>query len=492
MTCLRSTYLVAICVASVLANPFVSSSLKNNTSQNDQPGPFLIPLRRETVPIRRQGKVVTYKTSYSGVITLGVPAQEFRVVFDTGSGHVVVPAAGCQSESCLVHKTYNLLDSATALPIRSEGTPLEPDELADEVTIGFGTGEIKGQFAKDLVCLGPAPNVPNVSRKRTDCLEMHIVMAVEMSTNPFKSFVFDGILGLGLPMLSLTDEFSFFHLMSNSGQMQFPQFGVFLTEGENGEESEISIGGYNPARVMAPLAWSPVVLADLGHWQVKIKAVRIDGVLLDVCKDGSCRGVVDTGTSHIGVPIQEEVMISDALSQDAGELLDCRLAKAPRLEFELESGNLTLEAANYMRRLPLREGVNVGSAVVSVDENQSASLVIPHKTLDENATNVVRNCSPRLMPVNMPEPLGPNLWILGEPVLHRYYTVYDWGKLQVGFSPATSHRNIVGAAGTGSGSLPEDVGHLLMQRQLPLEDDFPDLPEEGHMLLQSDSRPSEM
>jgi len=490
MTRLRSACLLVICVASVLANPFVSSSLKTNASQNDQPGPFLIPLRRETVPIRRQGKVVTYKTSYSGVITLGVPAQEFRVVFDTGSGHVVVPAAGCQSESCLVHKTYNLLDSATAVAIRSDGSPLEPDELADEVTIGFGTGEIKGQFAKDLVCLGPESNHSN---KRTDCLEMHIVMAVEMSTNPFKSFVFDGILGLGLPMLSLTDEFSFFHLMSNSGQLQSPQFGVFLTEGENGEESEISIGGHNPARVMTPLAWSPVVLADLGHWQVKIIAVRINGVVLDVCKDGSCRGVVDTGTSHIGVPIQEESMISDALSQDAGELLDCRLAEGPLLEFELESGNLTLEAPNYMRRLPLREGVNVGSAVVSVDENQSATVVIPHKTLDENATNVVRHCSPRLMPVNMPEPLGPNLWILGEPVLHRYYTVYDWGKLQVGFSLAKSQRNTLGAAGIGSGSLPEDVGHLLMQKHLPLEDhDLTDLPEDGHMLLQSDGRPSEM
>ena len=28
--------------------------------------------------------------------------------------------------------------------------------------------------------------------------------------------------------------------------------------------------------------------------------------------------------------------------------------------------------------------------------------------------------------VKLPEPLGPKLFILGEPVLHRYYTVYDW------------------------------------------------------------------
>jgi hypothetical protein len=33
--------------------------------------------------------------------------------------------------------------------------------------------------------------------------------------------------------------------------------------------------------------------------------------------------------------------------------------------------------------------------------------------------------------VKLPEPLGPKLFILGEPVLHRYYTVYDWQEKKV-------------------------------------------------------------
>jgi len=481
---LKPTLILASCLTSWgFQTPVLNSLPEANASDlldidDVHDGPFLIPLRRETVPIRRQGKIVTYKTSYSGVISLGAPAQEFRVVFDTGSGHIVVPAAGCQSEACLVHRTYNLLESETGVAIKSDGVPLQADELADEVTIGFGTGEIKGQFAKDHVCLGAASTS---SHDRRGCLEMHVVMAVEMSTNPFKSFVFDGILGLGLPMLSLTDEFSFFHLMSNSNQVAAPQFGVFLTEGEEGEESEIAIGGFNPARALEPLAWSPVVLADLGHWQVTIKAVRVNGVTLDICKDGTCRGVVDTGTSHIGVPIAQESALATMLTQDAGDYLDCRQAEGPVLEFELESGNLSLSSENYMRRLPLREGVNVGSAVVSIDENASAPSV-PHRVVDENASNIVRHCSPRLMPVNMPAPLGPKLWILGEPVLHRYYTVYDWEKLQVGFSVANSRRNtMVPGQQHSKGSLPEDVGHLLMQKGGRSEDDAEpvDLPEVG-------------
>jgi len=437
--------------------------------------PFIIPLRRESVPIRRQGKVVSFKTSYSGVISLGSPVpQEFRVVFDTGSGHVVVPSVGCQSEACLAHKSFNLSASQTAVAINADGTQVPPNELCDQVTIGFGTGEVTGEFVRDQVCLGNSSNGSFVQ----GCIEMHVVMAVEMSTQPFKSFLFDGILGLGLSSLALSDEFSFFQLMNNSGQLSAPQFGVFLTEGEGGEESEISIGGFNTKRTLGALSWSPVALTELGYWQVRILAVRIDGELLDMCKDGTCRGVVDTGTSHLGIPTPFDLQFAELLTRDASDLLDCRLVHAPVIEFELESTTLSLSAANYMRRLPLREGVNVGSATVAFnDENATASppspqiVAQPTPELDEDATNVTRHCRPKLMPVNLPEPVGPKLFILGEPVLHRYYTVYDWARLQVGFSLANTMQNTAGPSSIVSstkGILPDEVERLLMQQSLRL------------------------
>jgi hypothetical protein len=77
---------------------------------------------------------------------------------------------------------------------------------------------------------------------------------------------------------------------------------------------------------------------------------------------------------------------------------------------------------------------------------------------------VKRNCSPRLMAVKLPAPLGPKLFILGEPVLHRYYTVYDWEKKRVGFSLASTVRNTVDPKSLGRGTLPKEVDMLLMQR----------------------------
>jgi len=368
--------------------------------------------------------------------------------------------------------------SQTSVPINVDGTPVPEGELCDEVDIGFGTGQITGQFVRDKVCLGmPSSSEDDALQLPSEqtCLEMNVVMAVSMSTQPFTSFNFDGIMGLGLKSLAVDDEFSFFELVARSGKGRSAHFGVFLTEGDvEGEDSEIAIGGYNEDRLLHPLAWSPVAMVDYGYWQVQILAVRIDGEELDICKDGTCRGVVDTGTSHLGVPIPWDKEIAHLLAVDAGDLLDCRLAHTPVLEFELENINITLNAENYMRRLPLREGLKVGSAtgvIIPANDSHAQQSVTSERSLwmDENKTDVTRHCSPRIMPVNLPEPVGPKLFILGEPVLHRYYTVYDWDKLQVGFSLANNLRNKgeLGSQIAGDlGELPDDVERLLMQQSV--------------------------
>merc|ERR1719267_212470 len=81
-----------------------------------------------------------------------------------------------------------------------------------------------------------------------------------------------------------------------------------------------------------------------------------------MCHDGSCRGVVDTGTSHLGIPAPYDAEVAKMLTTPAGDMLDCRLADLPELEIELPGLNITLSPETYMRRLPLREDVNVDSA----------------------------------------------------------------------------------------------------------------------------------
>jgi saccharopepsin len=403
--------------------------------------PYLVQLRRESVPVKRKGVVVSHKTSYSGVLSVGIGdqvPQEFRVVFDTGSGHVALPSASCKSESCQIHRRYDMSKSPSAIPINADGTKVPEGELCDQVKIGFGTGSIVGEFARDTVCLGSA-SAGGAQWRDTMCQEVQIVTAVEMSTTPFKNFGFDGILGLGLQSLALSPDFSFFNLLSKGDKLGAAHFGVFLTDDESGETSEIAIGGYNPARLLQPLSWSPVAKPEQGYWQVEITAVRVNGVELDFCKDGSCRGVMDTGTSHLGIPAPYDKSLAQLLTRDAQDLSDCREVAAPVLEIEVPGFNITLDPENYMRKLPLRAGVNVGSSKgVVLPSQASSTTTLPPTVLRDDGSEVEHYCRPRLMPVNLPAPVGPNLFILGEPVLQRYYTVFDWKGPSIGFGLSTN------------------------------------------------------
>lgn len=521
-----------------------ANSTMQTTESTEEPAPFLLSLRRESVPIRRQGKIASFKTSYSGIISVGSPSQDFRVVFDTGSGHVVLPSSKCKSETCMMHKRYDPSISEKAQLMNADGVLVAPNEQADQVTIGYGTGEITGEFAQDKVCMGSdsaasaASGLPEreaEAKGNTLCTDVYVVMAVEMSPQPFKTFGFDGILGLGLSSLALSENFSYFGMLAHKEQVTSSRFGVFLTEADEHEESEIAFGGYNKARTLTPIQWTPVPKADLGYWQVSIKAIRVGGVELDVCMDGTCRGIVDTGTSHLGVPAPFDKQIAAMVTQDAQDILDCRLADAPIIEIELPGVSLTIHPETYMRRLPLREGVTVGSAkgvrmtveevkatfgdravssvsgssdgsgssqdamsVLSVKETMRTASSAPSAQPTASAAGLSlrrgsdraapadatkggrpaakRHCRPRMMPVSMPEPLGPKLFILGEPVLHRYYTVYDWKEPQIGFGLASKHANKVDrmerlATADGRGSLPDGVDSILMQQQLHIEVD---------------------
>merc|ERR1719237_989786 len=89
--------------------------------------------------------------------------------------------------------------------------------------------------------------------------------------------------------------------------------------------------------------------------------------------------------------------------------------------------------------------------------------------------------------MTMPPPIRPDLFILGEPVLHRYYTVFDWESLHVGFGLADNRRNQQKdkeVALDRRGSLPPEVDLLLIQRSANLSRAAQDFDSDESLLLQ--------
>ncbi|CAK0797222.1 unnamed protein product [Prorocentrum cordatum] len=303
-----------------------------------------VPLSKHYVPVLRGNRTVMYKTAYFGTISVGLPSpQEFTVVFDTGSGHLFVPSSKCQSDL-----------SGSAVDLDHDGAEVEPgSQERDQVAISYGTGEIVGEFAREVVCLGgrtgnEGTNVSPASDSAR-CSPMRVIMATEMTTEPFDSFHFDGVLGLGLAGLALEPEFSFFGQMAKNKGMQ-PRFGVFVSKSDS-VASEISFGGHDTRHTDSELQWVPVSKPELGYWQLKVRRIWIGGQPLALCDEGDCVAIADTGTSLLGAPRQvtEHLhwllarKVEDADSRPDGQV-DCRTFPGPDVVFEFGDVNITIGA----------------------------------------------------------------------------------------------------------------------------------------------------
>lgn len=221
-----------------------------------------IPLQKQEVPILVGGRTVAQKTAYFGSLWVGRPAQELSVVFDTGSGNLVLPSTDCRDDACLHHRRYDRAASSTAASVQKDGTPYQPWWMArDELEITYGSGKVAGSYGREVICVGPQP---------TGCVVTGIVAASEMSSEPFGRFQFDGVLGLGLGALAANSHFSFFGQMVAQDPDMLPQFAVYLARSE-GVQSEITFGGHEERLASSDIFWAPVVMQQQGFWQVHIE-----------------------------------------------------------------------------------------------------------------------------------------------------------------------------------------------------------------------------
>mmetsp|Transcript_7174 Transcript_7174/g.15607 ORF Transcript_7174/g.15607 Transcript_7174/m.15607 type:complete len:449 (+) Transcript_7174:130-1476(+) len=406
-----------------LAMPPVGSPLSGDalldTSDNtsfllqEDPGPELnsVQLQKQYVPVVRNNKTVAHKTAYFGQLRIGSPnPQLFTVVFDTGSGHLILPSVTCVSEACTKHRRFNRSTSTTAKDIAWNGTVINERAEREQLNITFGTGSVQGEFAEDTVCIG---------EDRPFCAKVRVVLATGMSTDPFALFAFDGVLGLGLTALTLDPHFSFFGQMIQQRPSMKPQFAVFLAR-QDGGQSLITFGGHEPKRAASPMQWVPVAKEELGYWQVHVKRVLVGDVVVDECEDGTCRAILDTGTSLLGVPKVAARNLHRLLARsvpgdqtdvtDISEI-DCRTIPGQVLHFDLGHTVVSLGVEDYSRPAPV-------------------NLTLPGQDLWKLL------CRSVLLPIDMPAPIGPKVFIWGEPVLRSYYTVYDFAEKRVGFSKA--------------------------------------------------------
>jgi len=318
---------------------------------------------------------IEHKMAYFGQISLGKPLQNFSVVFDTGSGNLIVPGSHCTSAACRSHKAYHLGASSTGRRTTCSEHSENPEDF---LTITFGTGEISGECVEDRTCFGDICTVGKFLASATE------------SRHPFTSFSFDGVLGLALPGMAQGLSFSLLHRLHEADLLHHPVFAVFLSEQET-ETSEITFGDVLPQHMASELMWVNVSSGP-GYWEIEIEDFTLGVEKLNVCK--GCRVAMDTGTSQLAGP-------------------SSMIAELRRLL------NVKSDCSNY-DDLP-NLGIHVGSHILSLDR---------HSYVEKAG-----ECRATLMDVDVPPPNGP-LVVFGIPFLTKFYTVYDIQNSRIGFALA--------------------------------------------------------
>jgi hypothetical protein len=421
------------------------------------PDGYSVPLKRQLIPLHAEGGVVQHKSAYHGQLSVGTPPQLFDVVFDTGSGHLVLPSKLCRTNTCKQHRMFRRKASSTAQDIEVDGSSVVPGEARDQIRVQYGTGEVIGVLVRDITCLGnrvapqgetrsasllqvgsktvsgvvlnESTGVTVEQRQANGCMNLQFMTAMSMTDIPFGSFEFDGVLGLGLSGLSQTPAFNFLNVAPNpdtGAWISVPDFqysfAVFLATAQQ-ESSEITFGGFKQEHLAAgeQFKWCHARESEHGYWQLDILEIRAGGVAIDACK-GGCRAVVDTGTSLLAVPTRSGLQLTELLRFKASPGRGCS-GPGPRLEFDLGNVTLSLGPEDLARPELATDGAE-GAPTPGEGEHGDS---FANETRAVGDIHNVHMCVPMLMHADMEDPLQANTFILGEPMLQRYYTAFDAG-----------------------------------------------------------------
>lgn len=321
---------------------------------------------------------------YYGEVSIGTPAQKFKVLFDTGSSNLWVPGRKCTSASCLTHTRYDPSRSSTYV---ANGT---------EFHIQYGSGQVSGILDQDTVDFGPFA-VKNTTFAETE-------------QEPGIAFVeakFDGLLGMAFQSIAVDNVTPVFQDAVKQGLIKSPVFGFWLADSSSAQGGELTLGGVDPSHYTGDITYFPLISET--YWEIQLDKISIGGTELNIKTN---KGVVDTGTSLLTLPTAAAAEVNRKLGctiiPGSGECVftTCpsadKIASLPALTYTLGGKDFALSAKDYILQI--------------TQDGQT-------------------QCLSGIMPLNLPAPAGP-LVIMGDVFIRRYYAVFDFAGKRVGFAPS--------------------------------------------------------
>jgi hypothetical protein len=325
---------------------------------------------------------------YYGTIQIGTPAQDLRVIYDSGSSNLWV--SNIKPGLLSKHQHYDHSKSSSYV---KNGTTF---------AIQYGSGPVSGEYSGDTISIGGI-EVPEYTFAEADNVK---------GLGPAYSVGhFDGICGMGLDDISVDGVETPLRALVNSGKLDEPVFAFYL--GSGGADGELTIGGVDSTKYTGDFHYVPVVPmipGTTGYWEIVLDDVQVNGKSISAAK----RGVVDSGTSLMVVPSDEIKAVAAAVGAKQLSIIpplnreykiDCD-ADAPSIDFQIDGKTYSLSKADY--------------------------------TLDQGSGQ----CLFAFMGQDIPAPVGP-LIIMGDVFMRAHYCKFDVGQKRVGFAQIVKSADVV-------------------------------------------------
>jgi len=259
---------IAVVISSSIKIPLFKSNTTDNNIDNNQ-------LRKRIYMNNRVPLSNYYNMEYYGIINIGTPPKEFKVLFDTGSSNLWIPSIDCKT--CNNKITYNYNESSSY------------ESNNDTFEINYVSGKVSGISNIDNVIFA-GYNISNQSFAE--------VKNVTGLGEIYTLSEFDGILGMGFDDISIGKVITPFHNLYLQGLISDQIFAFYLG---SDIEGELSIGEYNTKYVNSKISWIP--LSIVGYWQFTIDSY--DFIIENSRRfnlNTNVEAILDTGTSLITVP----------------------------------------------------------------------------------------------------------------------------------------------------------------------------------------------
>ncbi|XP_018795365.1 PREDICTED: lysosomal aspartic protease-like [Bactrocera latifrons] len=262
--------------------------------------------------------------SYYGKITIGTPAQDFLVIFDTGSSNLWVPSSTCSSsdKACQNHKKYTSSASRTYV------------KNGKSFSLEYGSGSLSGFLSEDTVSVG------GLSIKNQVFAE-----ATVLPGDTYVNSAFDGILGMAFQSLAADNVVPPFYNLYSQGLVSANLFSFYLASaGTSSQGGQLILGGSDSSLYQGSLTY--VSLSQKTYWQFSLGGATMNGKVL--CSSG-CQAIADTGTSLMVAPFDAYNALDNIVDPDDDGVIDCSSVKSlPDIDFVIGGKTFSVPASKYI------------------------------------------------------------------------------------------------------------------------------------------------